>query len=430
MKYVLHVEIVKKVGCSLSNVDLESVVLQELQALKTVRPGSCLQADTFLSESLKKCVTSIRMSEISELEFLNETSIDNVKELSIDRADLKFHQYLLEEEEIQTEEFNAGADGDSESVSVANYCVLPHVSCDGLWESLIFDNNIKESLLEYAITSMIFSQHKVDTNVICWNRVILLYGPPGTGKTSLCKALAQKLSIRLKSNYQLTEFIEVNSHSLFSKYYSESGKLVMKMFAKIKEHLEYGESLVCVLIDEIESLTRARNSCVSGGEPSDSIRVVNAILTQLDQIRKYPNVLILTTSNLKSAIDVAFVDRADLQVYIGPPSAYAIYSIFVSCLEELIRVGIITTEKSISFLPAKCVEDSDDEKDNLNNKLLSVAKLCDGLSGRILRKIPFLAYSYFSRSKNKSIENYIGALQQAISQYQSSNEKISFMHSS
>lgn len=58
---------------SLSNVDLESVVLQELQALKTVRPGSCLQADTFLSESLKKCVTSIRMSEISELEFLNET---------------------------------------------------------------------------------------------------------------------------------------------------------------------------------------------------------------------------------------------------------------------------------------------------------------------------------------------------------------------
>ena len=60
----------------------------------------------------------------------------------------------------------------------------------------------------------------------------------------------------------------------------------MRMFSKIREHLEYGKSLVCVLIDEIESLTHARNSCMNGTEPSDSIRVVNAILTQLDQIRK------------------------------------------------------------------------------------------------------------------------------------------------
>ncbi len=54
---------------------------------------------------------------------------------------------------------------------------------------------------------------------------------------------------------------------------------------------------------------------------------------------RYPNVLILTTSNLKNAIDMAFVDRADLQIYVGPPSVRAIYDIFVSCLEELFRVS-------------------------------------------------------------------------------------------
>ena len=59
-------------------------------------------------------------------------------------------------------------------------------------------------------------------------------------------------------------------------------------------------SLVCVLIDEVESLTAARKA--SGSEPSDAIRVVNALLTQLDQIKAAPNVLILTTSNITGTI--------------------------------------------------------------------------------------------------------------------------------
>ena len=46
-----------------------------------------------------------------------------------------------------------------------------------------------------------------------------------------------------------------------------------------------------------------------GSEPSDAIRVVNALLTQIDQIKRFPNVIILTTSNVTGAIDLAFVDR-------------------------------------------------------------------------------------------------------------------------
>lgn len=43
--------------------------------------------------------------------------------------------------------------------------------------------------------------------------------------------------------------------------------------------------LVVVLIDEVESLTSARQSAINSQEPSDAIRVVNAVLTQLDSLR-------------------------------------------------------------------------------------------------------------------------------------------------
>merc|ERR1719342_952586 len=184
----------------------------------------------------------------------------------------------------------------------------------------------------------------VNSQIVTCNRVVLLHGPPGTGKTSLCKALAQKLSIKLSDRYRSTPLVEINSHSLFSKWFSESGKLVQKMFNEIKRLMEDSRALICVLIDEVESLTAARKQAMSGSEPSDAIRVVNALLTQLDSIKNAPNVLILTTSNITGAIDLAFVDRADIKQYVGPPSQGAIYQILHSCAKELTRTGLVCVE--------------------------------------------------------------------------------------
>ncbi len=52
--------------------------------------------------------------------------------------------------------------------------------------------------------------------------------------------------------------------------------------------------------------------------------------------------IILTTSNITGAIDLAFVDRADIKQYIGPPSPAAIYKIYHSCILELMKVGVQT----------------------------------------------------------------------------------------
>lgn len=112
---------------------------------------------------------------------------------------------------------------------------------------------------------------------------------------------------------------------------------MLKLFTTIKEVAEDPASLVIILIDEVESIAYSRGA-VSAQEPSDSLRVVNAVLTQLDQLRTHSNVLVLTTSNLSGSIDLAFVDRADLKQYVGFPSPIAIFHIFKSAIDELIKV--------------------------------------------------------------------------------------------
>src|SRR5699024_5237528 len=113
---------------------------------------------------------------------------------------------------------------------------------------------------------------------------------------------------------------------------------------------ENESSLLFVLIDEVESLAYDRQR-TNSSDPSDAIRVVNALLTQIDSIKRYPNVIILANSNITDAMDHAFVDRADIRQYIGYPSVRSIYEIYRSCIRELINSNLVVADCPDTIIP-------------------------------------------------------------------------------
>lgn len=59
-----------------------------------------------------------------------------------------------------------------------------------------------------------------------------------------------------------------------SPYFGESGKIVNKVFAMIESMLEEDENtLICIFIDDIESLTDKRPYSRTSAEPNDSLTV-------------------------------------------------------------------------------------------------------------------------------------------------------------
>ena len=84
---------------------------------------------------------------------------------------------------------------------------------------------------------------------------------------------------RANNDRRFTEFelVEINAHSLFSKWFSESGKMVTELFTRIRQLLKNPARFLCILIDEVESLAAARSAAMAGSDPSDAIRVSGAL---------------------------------------------------------------------------------------------------------------------------------------------------------
>ncbi|GIX95911.1 pachytene checkpoint protein 2 homolog [Caerostris darwini] len=395
---IFHVEILRQTNSLLENNEAVMRVSNWLKLQDVI--GKEFSITKFDDEFLKEHIQSITIYE------------NAIKTVNGDFPETRYYVYNFNS-------FAPEIDEAEDEQQISTQWTLPTQEFNDVWDSLIYDSNVKDELLNYVETALDFSDKSVNSSIISWNRIVLLHGPPGTGKTSLCKALAQKISIRFSSKFSYGQLIEVNTHSLFSKWFSESGKLVTKMFHSILNLLEDPNVLVIVLLDEVETLARSRSSALSGNEPSDALRVVNAVLTHLDMIKRYPNVLILTTSNITDAIDVALIDRADIKQYIGLPSVEAIYQIYSSCIKELQQCGVICTRELL--LPMRRLKTATEGHSNepyhheeRSLKLKFLAEQSVGFSGRTLRKMPFIACALFIKTKLVSLDAFLDALSKAV----------------
>jgi AAA+ superfamily predicted ATPase len=210
--------------------------------------------------------------------------------------------------------------------------VLPDARYEGMWESIVAAEAVKERLLRQVLLGLRL-RRDLPFTVTALHGLVLMYGPPGTGKTTLGRGVAVQLAAMVPGGR--ARLIEIDPHGLMSAEHGQSQQRVTELLVEHVPLLADDGMPTVVLLDEVESMVVARSAASLSANPADVHRATDAVLTAMDRLTlEHPHVITVATSNFVSSLDEAFRSRADAAIEVPLPSTEAITGILRYVLSE------------------------------------------------------------------------------------------------
>lgn len=229
------------------------------------------------------------------------------------------------------------------------FSTIPKVSWDNVGAMVEARKQLDLSIIGPIKDPWLFEQFSLGQSA-----GVLLWGPPGCGKTLVAQAVA---------NEAQASFIAVSGPELLNKYVGESERAVRELFQRARS------STPCILFfDEMDALAPKRDDASNAG-----VRIVTALLTEMDGVHDRTGVYIIGTTNRPDMIDPAMLRPGRLST-----------AVFVDLPTEDERVQILQTIYRVRQPAATAAE-------NALIEGIARDKRCEGFSGADLSGLYYKA---------------------------------------
>jgi len=255
---------------------------------------------------------------------------------------------------------------------------------------ILFNNVIGNEEPIQSIKTTIIQPYIMPKLYPTLSRGILFYGPAGTGKTLLAKATAFELFIRQRDVLNVL-FYAPTAEKLKGKYLGETEKKITTMFqcasknACETETKTKKDTLAILFIDEIDAIARSRDG---GDDPSGvNASATNTLLQMMDGVSSFPNVIVISATNLPWNIDSAILRRFSSKILVPLPNEKDVLKLIKFLIVQWITKVLYHSDNknNPTFNPTKCSTFNWDQAFNnlrwIHNvketELKAVAQMCN-----------------------------------------------------